>query len=288
MPKISSTYLYTTFNLLLIIVVVYLGIDSFYDLLLSRTAVVQPAASDQTANSSGANPLPEANANYQVISQRNLFNTTANKETTPQPSEFDNLDKTKLNLTLWGTITGISDKLYAVIEDGQTAKQQLYREGDRIQNASIRRVLRDKVVLRVNGKDEILEIAKPHMRSSGGRASRPQPSVGGPVRTQRITLQRAQVDAAMKDVNKLMSQVNVKPYYQGGQPDGFIVSRIEPNSIIRRMGLRNGDIITGVNGERIKTMEDAMKFYQNLSSAKDVTVQIRRRGRPRNIQYSIR
>jgi general secretion pathway protein C len=117
----------------------------------------------------------------------------------------------------------------------------------------------------------------------------PGQSVGQvPVRTQKITLRRNQIDSAVQDVAQLMNQVNIRPHFNQGQPDGMMFSRIRPNSIFMRMGLRNGDIITGVNGRAISTVDDALGFYEGLKSAENVTVDIKRGGRPRTIEYTIK
>ena len=53
------------------------------------------------------------------------------------------------------------------------------------------------------------------------------------------------------------------------------------------MRLRNGDIITGVNGNTIDSVEDAVKVVEQLSSGSDIQLQIKRRGREQSLDYSI-
>jgi hypothetical protein len=67
-------------------------------------------------------------------------------------------EKTDLNLRLWGTITGSNISAYAIIEDRTTGKQKLYKKSDKIQNATVIMILREKVVLRVGDHLEILGI----------------------------------------------------------------------------------------------------------------------------------
>jgi general secretion pathway protein C len=54
------------------------------------------------------------------------------------------------------------------------------------------------------------------------------------------------------------------------------------------MGLRNGDIITGVSGKPLQSVDDALKFYGSLSSGENLSLQLKRRGRSRIIDYSIK
>ena len=69
---------------------------------------------------------------------------------------IDKIKETNLKLTLWGTVTGQDKRSYAVIEDSKAREQNLYRTGDSIQNAVVKLILREKVVLRVGDRDEIL------------------------------------------------------------------------------------------------------------------------------------
>jgi general secretion pathway protein C len=148
-------------------------------------------------------------------------------------------------------------------------------------------VLREKVVLNVDGKDEVLEIEKVRgsVRFTSGAQPMQRPGSG---RSQRITLRRAQIENALEDVNKLLTQVDLRPHYTDGNPDGILLTRIRPRSIFLRMGLRNGDIITGVNGKPLQSVNDALSLYGGLRSAENLNLQLKRRGRSRTIDYSIR
>jgi general secretion pathway protein C len=175
----------------------------------------------------------------------------------------------------------------------KSRKQNLYRTGDAIQTATLKEIYREKVVLTVNGKDEVLQMQKLESGKGGARRIGSTPresgsSSSGSVRAQRISLRRSYIEQAMTDMAKLMTQVQIKPHMEDGMPSGLALSSIKPNSIFRRMGLRNGDIITGVDGREISSVNDALGLVENLQNASNVSVQLKRRGREKNIEYSIR
>jgi len=234
-------------------------------------------------------------SHYQPVVERNLFQTKATAAVIPQTVDVEGLQQTSLKLKLWGTVTGDEKEAYAVIEEIGNRSQNLYRIGDTVQNATLKLILREKVVLSVSGKDEVLEIEKAASRPAGIRpaasyaSARPAVGQGSRApRSQRITLRRTQIDEALQDVNQLLSDVSIRPHFQDGQPDGLMLSRVKPNSIFMRMGLRNGDVISGVNGQNLQTVDDAMSFYEKLKESDEVTVQLKRGGRERMIQYTIR
>ncbi len=231
---------------------------------------------------------------YRIIAQRDLFQTRKSPAAPATQSGLDlaDLGETKLNLKLWGTVTGDPRQSYAVIENTQDRQQNLYRVGDSIQNATLKMILRNKVVLTYNGRDEMLAMEKiEEAKFTPGRGAS-VPPVTAPrsdIRAQRVSLRRNMINEAMNDVSKLMTEIKISPHLgQDGQPSGLAVSNIKPNSIFRRMGLRNGDVLKSVDGQDIRTVDDALKFYESMKSADSLSVQIQRRGRERTIEYHIR
>jgi general secretion pathway protein C len=280
-------------NLMLVAALAYFGVDAFYNYLTARYEQSESAPVAAAVENRPTLEKKQPLAYYSSIVERNLFNTKS-KAVDVKPAKesvnIEGLEQTKLNLKLYGTVIGLEGGDYAVIEEAAKRKQNLYRVGQSVDNATIKMILRERVVLSVNGKDEVLEIEK----VKSGRGFKRAPAARSSVRTspkprtQRITLRRSQLEETLQNVNELMSQVNVRPHFQEGKPDGLMLSRIRPNSMFMRMGLRNGDIITGVNGQDIQSVDDALKFYESLKNADNVSVQLKRRGRERQIDYSIR
>jgi general secretion pathway protein C len=200
----------------------------------------------------------------------------------------ENLKPTERKLKLWGTVVGNDPaSAYAIIEEAgagsRRREQSLYKRGDIVQGAEIKKILREKVILSADGTNEILRIAKP--QSSGiiqrTRRAYNQPSTR-PIR-QRRTLSSSQIQKAVSNIDTLMSQANIRPH-----SEGFQITRIRPSSIFRRMGLRNGDIITAVGSRPIHSVNDAMDIWQDLSAGGETSIQLKRRGRIRIIDYRIR
>lgn len=284
--KLSLTFI----NLVLITLLAYLGVSLAYQLIDVPADLAAPRPAAVRSQSLRQPQTKPSLDDYRIIVERNLFGTKATKNAPPaQKIDLEGLQQTRLQLTLWGTVAGGDQKAYAVIEDKKTRQQKLYHVGDTVQNATVKLILREKVVLRVDGRDEILEMEKPKTGSKGGFAS-----AGGnnshliPRTRQKITLRRSMLEDATRDVSKLMTQVNIRPYMEDGQPAGLALSNIKPSSIFRRMGLRNGDILVGVNGQEIRSLDDALGLYENLKTSSSVTVAIKRRGRLRAIEYNIR
>ena len=284
--------IFTFVNLLCITLSAYVVVDGIYGT-LSAGLTRSPISTQQHVYRVGdtgtaSRPLTA----YQAILERNLFNTRSNSDPQPGKVDVESLEETKLNLKLWGTVSGSDDGDYAVIEDVKAREQNLYRAGDAIQTATLKEIHREKVVLTVDGKDEVLQMQELVSGKSvfrpGGQPVRAAAPSSGAVRAQRISLRRSYIEQSMTDVASLMTQVQIQPHMENGVPAGLALSSIKPNSIFRRMGLRNGDIIAGVDGTEISSVDDALKLVDSLKSASNLSVQLKRRGQEKNIEYSIR
>lgn len=276
----------------------YLGVNLFYQVVgmyIKPQAPIQDSAKSASREISAAfKPVDQ----YNPILERDLFKIGKSAAPAKNPEvNPDSLAPTQLNLKLWGTVSGDTEQVYAVIEDLEKREQNLYRVGDTIQNATVKIVMREKVVLNVEGRDEVLAMEEitgggggSPMAASRGRSSRsyqPSPLASGEGPQQTISLQRSMVEESFNDMNRLMTEIAITPNMEDGQVNGLSLNRISPNSIFRRMGLRNGDVLLGVNGQPIQSPEDAMQMYQSIKSSSEVQVQVRRRGQDRTITYNL-
>lgn len=291
---------FTISNILLITAGVYLGINAFYMLITAQLDYsIQPRVSASLTEPEPAKYAQAPLSEYQAIARRNIFNSSTETVATEPKTEtvdIEKLKETDLKLKLWGTVTGQDKRAYAVIEDTKAREQNLYRAGDSIQNAIVKLILREKVVLRVADRDEILameEIRASKGFRSGSRRSERTSSRNQPQKLpvssypRKIRLKSSQIEKAMENLGEIMQQANLRPHIVDGQAAGISITGIKPNAIFRRMRLRNGDVITGVNGDSIESVEDAIKVVEQLSSGSDIQLQIKRRGREQTLDYSI-
>ena len=181
MPRIVFLLLQTT----LVIGIGLAGL-SIYQKQTRATAVARaPAASNLPVAAPKEPDRPKPFGHYQVIAGRDLFRTPKDeKETSVKASiDVEALKPTALKLKLWGTITGEDGMTRAVIEDQTKRRQNFYRTGDKVSSATVKLILREKVVLSVKGEDQVLEIQKPSSTARrapparaerGGAPSRPR------------------------------------------------------------------------------------------------------------------
>lgn len=272
---------FTILNLILATITIYFVVDIFYTLVTAGIITTPLTLNANKQMSFSQTKARHGRSYYNAISKRNLFNLITETTLPDTADKIDVLEKTSLDIKLWGTIIGTDNKNFAVIESSR--KQNLYHTGDTIQNAEIKVIYREKIVLRVNGKDEILEMEKV---SSSDRKPSSQ-DIKQRASTTNINVKRSKIEAASQNINELMKQVNIRPYFEKGKPRGLMLSRIRPHSIFQELGLKNGDVITGVNGEPIDTVDNVLKLYKRLKTSNNAKLDIKRRGRNQSITYTI-
>lgn len=279
-------------DILVLSLIVYFGVDAFMTVLNSRLAPT-PAMQEQAVKLSEkpaatARPLEE----YAIITERNLFGGTSQglAEAAPEAIVLDDMPVAlkSLGLRLVGTVVANKpDESSAIIEDQSTRKQEVYQEGDRVKQTLIKRILRHNVVINTGRRDEVLTMVPEESKgktSAPERASRTRrrPAAGSSIR-----LDREELESQMANLNELMQQVRIRPFMEGKRPAGFLVSNIKPGSLFSKMGLRNGDVIQGVNGENITTPDQAVELYESLMEGGEIALEIKRGRRKQNLRYEV-
>ena len=282
---------YTTiFNIVALSILLFIGVDIFYKIVSAQLNDVGIQEIVKARPSPAKGYRRPSLSSYRAITERNIFGSLESASGEIIPSEYENLEPTQLKLALVGTVAGSDEDAAAFIEETDKRRQELYRVGDKVKDATLIAILEGKVVLSVDGKDEILTMKEPSSRSSSStardrntlsRAVTPQRRSAGVTRT----IRRSDIQNSLEDVSGLLEQARIVPAPSG---DGFQISSIRSGSLFARMGLRNGDIVQGVDNRPITGTEDVVSFYQELGSASNITLDIIRNGREMSLPFRIR
>jgi general secretion pathway protein C len=273
---------YTIFNFVALSVVIYTGVDIFYRIVCSRLMqvntsemVVQQVPDIEQQKKSPLN-------DFRVITGRNIFGSLEKASKEVKTEEIDDLEPTTLKVALLGTVaTGDQENARAVILETVKRKQGLYKVGDSIQEGTVKKILRKKVIFRVGDKDEILTMEE----SASPKGIRVSPSLAPIGRPSTITVSRSELQKSLEDINQLLSQVRIRPHYKDGKADGLVVSRIMRGSIFSKLGLRDRDIVQKINGRPINSPDDILSLYEKLKSGSHFSLDITRRGKGKKLNY---
>jgi general secretion pathway protein C len=233
-------------------------------------------------------PLQE----YAIITERNLFGGSSQglAEVRDEKVDIEGMPVAvrSLGLKLVGTVVANKpEESSAIIEDLTSRKQEVYREGDEVKNTRIKKILRHNVIINTGRRDEVLTMLSEESTEKSSPPARPIRRRPTPSPTSSIQLDREELESQMADLNELMQQVRIRPFMEGRNPAGFLVSNIKPGSLFSKMGLRNGDVIQGVNGESITTPDQAIELYESLMEGGDIDLDIKRGRRTQKLRYAV-
>jgi S1-C subfamily serine protease len=121
-------------------------------------------------------------------------------------------------------------------------------------------------------------------RGPRGPVELPAPTRGAEVRTtapsgsppgDAIAISRSDLDSALADFARLTAGVR-----GSFSANGVAIDSVGDGTIFQRAGLRAGDVVTSVDGVRLRTLDDAANLYARASTARAMTAQIVRAGKP--------
>ena len=280
MPK----YYQTIFNLFALAIIIIIGVELFY-------MIIRVQLKNVKNQGIIVQHLPDVERHrrptfdyYKPIIKRNIFGSGEDVSKEIRTEEIENLQPTTLKLALLGTVSGNQQNTFAVIEEINKKKQALYRVGDSVQGAIVKKILRGKVILRVEGRDEILTIEEAAALRAGKEYLVSKPIGKGTT----IIVGRSAVQESMRNIHNLLSQVRIRPYFRDGKADGLSVTNIKAGSFFAKLGLKNGDIVQGIDGKIIKSPEDVLEMYKKFRLGSQVALQIMRNNEQKIINYKFR
>lgn len=286
----------TLINLFLIGASAFFCSDMVYKTILADTSFV-PEIEDQSSKPINSIQKQEKKDTVrqgpEIIVQRNIFKVeTEKKEGSDKASgskEKEKIEPTTLSLTLWGTVTGGSD-LYAVIEDKKSRIQSLYQEGDSVQDATIKKIMKKEVILNFQGKDQVLEMETNPETAGQGTNPLNKPAPRGAINENQNGLppvaQPRQTSVQPGNAGEIATKIKFRPFFTKGSPDGVMVYAIKPDSVFNKAGIRNGDIVKSINGAPVSSVEDASSLLSGMENAETAKLTLIRSGETKEITYS--
>jgi general secretion pathway protein C len=287
-------------NLLLIAIAAYFLALSVNDIVLARVSRGTQPHIPSLGAAVRAPSGPHARSYYDAISRRDIFNLEPAPETAAVPA-------VNLHIRLVGTSSLTLSRPFIIVEDNNNHTQSLYRLGDEIPDAGkLVGVYSDRAIILSQGKRIRLDMPvdqngvpmQPLPRPFGLHSSpRFRPVPGGrigsngvrEIRPNDYVLDRSTVDNNLSNMAALFTQVRAIPNLgPDGRSNGFRLSEIQPDSIFQQIGLRDGDVLTGVSGQSISDPARAIQLLSSLRSQNNINVTVLRGGQPLQLQYYIR
>jgi type II secretion system protein C len=160
---------------------------------------------------------------------------------------------------------------------------------------TVTQVARGRVVLRNGPQLEYLDIGvapPPQSATAPAPAAAPLPegdensreiegaaeSISCDGEMNSCTVDRAFVEKLLANPAQLAKQARIVPAVRDGETKGYKFYGIRPGSLPKLLGIKNGDLLTSVNGHQLESLDQAMDLYNKLRRASHLSVTIERKG----------
>lgn len=238
---------------------------------------------------------------YNTIISRNIFSSDG---VIPDPlfseaapgSAKETPVQSSLPITLKGTIVHSNpQKSIASVESkGKVAAYAVGYDMDKL--ATLISVERGKIIFRnlnnnrlefvdmkIEGKAISFDAAKPTTANGTVKGDVAQ------VAPNKFEIKRSDVLKYTNDMASILQQAATIPRRNAnGEIDGFKFLSIQPGSIYTQLGFQNGDVLKGVNGEKVDSPAKAMELYQMLKNSPNIKLTVERDGREQEMDYSVK
>ena len=183
---------------------------------------------------------------------------------------------------LIGTTTGTYPSAVILAPPGK--EQKLYRLRDDVGGGwLIDEIHANRVVLKNGDRKEAVEVkfteAEPTSPQGAGAPTAPRAG---------IRLDPRDVEGALADLNKVVTQARVVPSMVGGKIAGYTIFDIAPDSVYTKLGLQNNDVVERVNGVEIKSPDALYQLFQQIRNERKIALDVNRNGRRETVNIEVR
>jgi general secretion pathway protein C len=253
---------------------------------------------EQDAPAPATEPVPmpvkrdRSRISEQQVAAWHLFGVAGEEKPPPKVAAVDAPD-TSLKLTLRGVFASDEASEARAIVGDQRGEEKPYSVGDPLPgNATLSEIYPDRIILERNGRYETLRLPKEEMpvngqarRAGGGSAFRSGAGSSYGSSAAAFSKYRNEI---RQNPSAFLNYVRTTP--ERGNDGKFIGFRLQAGrkpEALRELGLKQGDIVTAVNGVQIDSPAKGMKAMQALGQGENVNVTLLRGGQQTSISFTV-
>ena len=249
-----------------------------------NTAVIEPERT------------PDASVHdYSVIVEKDIFGSSASLEAN-KLMQVDNTAGTtssgdeELGIALLGTVAGSPEISRAIVKDLKTNVLNIYKTGDTIVSASLESIEKDGIVLLHEGQRKKIDL---RIKESGKQETVIPEITMAKNATQQFEDQPASKSNPtfadkLRYAASMIPKADVKPHIIDGQVEGLRVTGLEDIQGAEDLGLKNGDVIRTVNGQRLDSKQKAYQISKKVRSQTAMDIELMRDNNIKEFSFSLR
>ncbi len=231
---------------------------------------------------------------FTVIEKRNIFDV---ENRIPDPLDQGLLDcfaqakASTSGMQLLATIVMGNESLsVALLQDSGSNKFAVRKDETFLDRYQALKVERKKFCYMVKATQEMEYVEIPDEGGEiGGNLTN---SSGGGIMPKSETtfeIKQTYLDNQLKDLNTVLQTAKAVPFTDSsGHMKGFLMQSIDPESPFSQLGLRQGDVLAGVNDIVLDNAGKGLEAFQRLRSSNKIELKIMRGGQEMTLSYDVK
>jgi type II secretory pathway component PulC len=231
-------------------------------------------------------------ADYTRIVELNPFSSSARYRSRVD-SDFSRSISKQLGLELLGTVSGGPAVARAVIKDTKTGSIDLYRIGQAVSEAMIFGIETEQIVLLYHGERKILKIETSASVNDEGyelnlvrrhESEHQVPAVKTESRDDAVDVYKTKLGR----IETILRKAEIRPYVVEGEIVGLQLAGLDKIDAAKEFGLRDGDVIEVINGQRLTSKQKAYQVFMKARNQPVINIELLRGESPRKVLFDLR
>lgn len=180
----------------------------------------------------------------------------------------------RFGVELKGTVAGE----IAIVLDLATGAERILHMGDAVGSGHVESISRSETVITDGTIRETLTL------STGPTPSPANPTGGG-----KRVIERKQLSDILSRVDRISQEISLTPVRSAdGDAAGYRITAMKPRGFFSTLGVAQNDMITAINGQTIRTVEDLHRILGEASHSTQLTLNIRRNQHDLQLRFDVR
>jgi len=187
------------------------------------------------------------------------------------------------HLRLLGTIVGNPSLVF--VFNYNSGRKESYKINDMVNDVQIIGISSGKITLRKMGHDQ--ELVLEH----SGEKPENKLTLLEKSGSNEIVLSKSFVFEEVKRANELLKMVKIQSISDDSVANklkGFRIENVPEGSIFERAGLKSGDMICFIQGQRLESALEAIRIFHSVQNQSEVKVDLMRGNQMLSLRYKVR
>ena len=233
---------------------------------------------------------------YSAIVEQDIFGSSVSALVADKSLQVDNSagstwsGEEELGIVLLGTVAGSPEISRAIIKDLKNNVLNVYKTGDTVVTAYVESIEKDGIVLLHQGQRRKinLRIKESQKQDTDKPDVAMAKNATQPVEAHPADKSNPTFADKLRYVAKMIPKANIEPHTIDGQVEGLKITGLENIKGAEDLGLKNGDVIRAVNGQRLDSKQKAYQISRKARSQTAMNIELMRGNRIKAFSFSLR